>query len=60
MSIFYRVENFPYTIERENGDITPATDKDKQVIMLTYLKLENIFNDNARIKLWGYIWFVCF
>ena len=52
MSIFYRVENFPYTIERENGDITPATDKDKSVIVLTYLKLENIFNNNSRIKLW--------
>ncbi len=51
MSLFYRVENFPSTIERENGDITPATDTDKQVITLTYLKLENIFNDNARIKL---------
>lgn len=51
MSIFYKVENFPYTIERENGDITPATDRDKAIIPLTYLKLENIFNDNARIKL---------
>ena len=51
MSLFYRVENFPYTIERENGDITPTTDRDKSVIVLTYLKLENIFNDNARIEL---------
>jgi hypothetical protein len=50
MSLFYKVENFPFTVERENGDITPATIKDKQVIQMTYLKLENIFNDNARIK----------
>lgn len=60
MSIFYHIENFPYTIERENGEITSVTDKDKQVIICTYLKLENIFNDNSRIKLWGCIWFVCF
>ncbi len=52
MSLFYRIENFPYTIEREDGSITPSTDTDKQVITLTYIKLENIFNDNARIKLW--------
>lgn len=51
MSIFYHIENFPYTIERENGEITSVTDKDKQVIICTYLKLENIFNDNSRIKL---------
>lgn len=50
MSIFYKVENFPYTIERENGDITPATIRDKQVINMTYLKLENIFNDNSQVK----------
>lgn len=50
MSLFYTVENFPFTIERENGDITPATIKDKQVITMTYIKLENIFNDSTRIK----------
>jgi hypothetical protein len=50
MSLFYQVENFPFTIEREDGKITPATDKDKSVITVTYLKLENIFNDNARIR----------
>lgn len=50
MSIFYHVENFPFTVERENGDITPTTPKDKQIIQMTYLKLENIFNDNIRIK----------
>jgi hypothetical protein len=49
MSIFYHIENFPYTIEREDESITPANDKDKSVITITYLKLENIFNDNARI-----------
>jgi hypothetical protein len=51
MSLFYRVENFPFTIERENGDIKPATDRDKSIIPLVYLKLENIFNDNTRIQL---------
>jgi hypothetical protein len=51
MSLFYRVENFPYTIERENGDITPATNKDKSIIPLVYLKLEKIFNDNAQVRL---------
>jgi hypothetical protein len=51
MSLFYRVENFPYTIEREDGSINPATDRDKSIIPLVYLKLENIFNDNARIQL---------
>ena len=51
MTIFYKVENFPFTIERENGDITPATDKDKSVITITYLKLENIFNDNAQVRI---------
>ena len=52
MSIFYKVENFPYSIERENGDITPATSKDKAILPLVYLKLENIFNENKRIKSW--------
>ena len=52
MPMFYRVENFPFTVERENGDITPATIKDKQVIQTTYLKLENIFNNNAQVKQW--------
>lgn len=51
MSIFYKVENFPFTVERENGEITPLTIKDKQTIQIAYLKLENIFNDNSRIKL---------
>jgi hypothetical protein len=51
MSIFYRVENFPFTIERENGDITPETGKDKQVITMIYLKLENIFNNQSEVKL---------
>lgn len=51
MSIFYKVENFPFTIERENGDITPSTEKDKQVIPMIYLKLENIFNANTKVGL---------
>jgi hypothetical protein len=51
MSLFYKVENFPFTVERENGGITPTTAKDKQVIQVTCLKLENIFNDNAQVKL---------
>ena len=50
MSLFYQVENFPFTVERENGDITPILITEWQLIKNTYTKIENIFNDNARIK----------
>jgi hypothetical protein len=32
-------------------DITPATNRDKSIIPLVYLNLENIFNNQTQVKL---------
>ena len=51
MSIFDKIEQFPFTIERECGDITETTDLELRLCFDTYRKLELIFNDNVRIGL---------
>ena len=51
MSIFDKIEQFPFTVERECGAITETTDIELRLCFDTYLKLKTIFNDNVWIKL---------
>jgi hypothetical protein len=50
MSIFNKIEQFPLNHENVEGVIVPTTLKDTQAMAYASLQLENIFNDNARIK----------
>jgi hypothetical protein len=51
MSIFDTIENFPWTHENEQGDIVKTQASDYYTFICVKQELENIFNNNARIKL---------
>lgn len=50
MSKIRIVEFFPFTVERQGGEITETSNAEIEIVLDVYHAIIKIFNDNARIK----------